>query len=79
MDGTPVKLDSILQSVLGRWAKSFGMSAVVLRGNGIVAQGVAGVRRRGAGPPAMCHKRLHQTPIANSVFIKAFVHGGMVT
>ncbi len=41
-------VDSMLQSVLGGWAGSFGMAAVVLRGDCIVAQGVAGVRREGA-------------------------------
>ncbi len=44
-------VDSILQSILGGWAKSFGMAAVVLRGDCIVAQGVAGVRKKGASSP----------------------------
>ncbi len=47
-DNVPANVDAILQSILGRWAESFGMAAVVLQGNCIVAQGVAGVRKRGA-------------------------------
>jgi CubicO group peptidase (beta-lactamase class C family) len=59
VDGTPVNLDSILQSLLGRWAKSFGMAAVVLRGDGIVAQGVAGVRKKGAAERITLNDRFH--------------------
>ena len=55
----PANADSILQSVLGRWAKSFGMAAVVLRGNCIVAQGVAGVRKKGAADRVTLDDRFH--------------------
>jgi hypothetical protein len=47
-DNSPVNVDALLQSILGRGAKRFGMAAAVLRGERIIAQGVAGVRREGA-------------------------------
>src|SRR5262250_1522176 len=47
-DNTPVNVDAILQSILGRGAERFGMAAAVLRGERIIAQGAAGVRKRGA-------------------------------
>jgi CubicO group peptidase (beta-lactamase class C family) len=59
VDGTPVDVDSILHSILGLWAKRFGMAAVVLRGNCIVAQGVAGVRKRGAAERITLDDRFH--------------------
>src|SRR5689334_13929573 len=43
----PVNVDAILQSILGRRAERFGMAAAVLRGERIIAQGVAGVQKRG--------------------------------
>jgi len=43
----PVNVDAILQSILGRGAERFGMVAAVLRGERIIAQGAAGVRKRG--------------------------------
>src|SRR5262245_41445599 len=46
-DNAPVNLDAILLSILGRAAERFGMVAAVLRGTRIVAQGAAGVRKRG--------------------------------
>jgi len=46
---TPVDAGPILQTVLGRSDRNFGLSAVVLQGDRIIASGVAGVRRRG-GP-----------------------------
>ena len=46
-DGAPVNIDAILQSILGRGGERFGMAAAVLRGERIIAQGVAGVRKRG--------------------------------
>src|ERR1022692_471279 len=53
------KVDSILQPILGRWSKSFGMAAVVLRGNCIVGEGVAGVRRKGAADCITLEDRFH--------------------
>jgi CubicO group peptidase (beta-lactamase class C family) len=46
-DGAPVNVDAILQSLLGRGGERFGMAAAVLRDERIIAQGVAGVRKRG--------------------------------
>jgi CubicO group peptidase (beta-lactamase class C family) len=58
-DNTSANVDSILQSVLGRWSKSFGMAAVVLRGNCIVGEGVAGVRKKGAADPITLNDQFH--------------------
>jgi CubicO group peptidase (beta-lactamase class C family) len=46
-DNAPVNVDAILQSILGREGERFGMAAAVLRGERIIAQGAAGVRKRG--------------------------------
>src|SRR5256884_5503249 len=46
-DNAPVNVEAILQSILGRGGECFGMVAAVLRGERIMAQGVAGVRKRG--------------------------------
>ncbi|HVM59758.1 MAG TPA: serine hydrolase domain-containing protein [Verrucomicrobiae bacterium] len=46
-DSAPVNVDAILQSILGRGGERFGMVAAVLRGERIIAQGAAGVRKRG--------------------------------
>src|SRR5499426_3325593 len=43
----PVNVNAILQSILGTGSENFGMAAAVLRGERIIAQGVAGVRKRG--------------------------------
>src|SRR6476646_12185780 len=43
----PSNVDAILQSILGTGGERFGMAAAVLRGERIIAQGVAGVRKRG--------------------------------
>jgi len=47
-DNAPVNVDAILQSILGRGSERFGMAAAVLRGGRIIAQGAAGVRKRGS-------------------------------
>jgi CubicO group peptidase (beta-lactamase class C family) len=47
-DNTSVNVDATLQSILGRGAEQFGIAAAVLRGERIIAQGVAGVRKRGS-------------------------------
>ena len=36
-DNTPVNVDAILQSILGRGGERFGMAAAVLRGERIIA------------------------------------------
>lgn len=46
-DNTRVNVDAILHSILGRGSELFGMAAVVLGGERIIAQGAAGVRKRG--------------------------------
>src|SRR6266436_6391512 len=46
-DNAPVNVDAILLSILGRGGERFGMAAAVLRGERIIAQGAAGVRKRG--------------------------------
>jgi len=46
-DNALVNVDAILQAILGRGGERFGMAAAVLRGERIIAQGVAGVRKRG--------------------------------
>jgi hypothetical protein len=51
-DNAPVNVDAILQSILGRGAERFGMVAAVLRGERIIAQGAAGVRKRGTAEPS---------------------------
>ena len=48
MDNAPVNVDAILKSILGRGGECFGMAAAVLRGSRIIAQGAAGVRKKGA-------------------------------
>jgi len=56
---TPVNVDAILQSILGRGGERFGMVAAVLRGERIIAQGAAGVRKRGAAERATLDDRFH--------------------
>src|SRR5436190_14478217 len=46
-DNAPVNVDAILQAILGRGGERFGIVAAVLRGERIIAQGAAGVRKRG--------------------------------
>ena len=58
-DNAPVNVDAILQSILGRGAERFGMAAAVLRGERIIAQGVAGVRKRGTAERITLDDRFH--------------------
>ena len=46
-DNAPVNVDAILRAILGRGGERFGMAAAVLRGERVIAQGAAGVGRRG--------------------------------
>src|SRR5580765_133094 len=46
-NNAPVNVEAILQVLLGSGAERFGMAAAVLRGQCIIAQGAAGVRKRG--------------------------------
>jgi CubicO group peptidase (beta-lactamase class C family) len=58
-DNASVNVDAILLSILGRGAERFGMVAAVLRGERIIAQGVAGVRKRGTAERITIDDRFH--------------------
>jgi CubicO group peptidase (beta-lactamase class C family) len=58
-DNAPVNVDAILQSILGRGNERFGMAAAVLRGERIIAQGAAGVRKRGTAEHITLDDRFH--------------------
>src|SRR5215470_14160319 len=58
-DKGPVNVDAILQSILGSGGERFGMAAAVLRGERIIAQGVAGVRKRGSAERVTLDDRFH--------------------
>ena len=58
-DNAPVNVDAILQSILGRGGERFGMVAAVLRGERMIAQGVAGVRKRGTTERITLDDRFH--------------------
>jgi CubicO group peptidase (beta-lactamase class C family) len=58
-DNAPVNVDAILQSILGRGGERFGMAAAVLRGERIIAQGAAGVRKRGTAERITLNDRFH--------------------
>src|ERR1017187_2927233 len=58
-DNAPVNIDAILQSILGRGGERFGMAAAVLRGERVIAQGVAGVRKRGTAERITLDDRFH--------------------
>ena len=55
----PVNVDAILQAILGRGGERFGMVAAVLRGERIIAQGAAGVRKRGIAERITLNDRFH--------------------
>src|SRR5882672_4345894 len=58
-NNAPVDVDAILQSILGRGGERFGIVAAVLRGERIIAQGVAGVRKRGTAERIRLDDRFH--------------------
>lgn len=58
-ENAPVNFDATLQSILGRGAERFGMGAAVLRGERIIAQGIAGVRKRGSAERITLDDRFH--------------------
>jgi CubicO group peptidase (beta-lactamase class C family) len=58
-DNVPVNVDAILQSILGRGAERFGIAAAVLQGERIIAQGAAGVRKRGVTERITLDDRFH--------------------
>src|SRR5882757_8244238 len=55
----PVNVDAILQAILDRGGERFGMAAAVLRGERIIAQGAAGVRKRGTAERITLDDRFH--------------------
>jgi len=58
-DNAPVNVDALLQSLLGRGGERFGMAAAVLRGERIIAQGAAGVQKRGTAERITLDDRFH--------------------
>ena len=58
-NNAPINVDAILQSILGRGGERFGMAAAVLRGERSIAQGAAGVRKRGTAEPITFDDRFH--------------------
>jgi CubicO group peptidase (beta-lactamase class C family) len=58
-NNAPVNVDAILQSILGRAVERFGMVAAVLQGQRIIAQGAAGVRKRGTAERITLDDRFH--------------------
>src|SRR5882724_521938 len=58
-DNAPVNVDAILQSILSRGGERFGMVAAVLRGERIIAQGAAGVRKRATAERITLDDRFH--------------------
>ena len=55
----PANIDAILRAILGRGGERFGMGAAVLRSERIIAQGVAGVRKRGTAERITFDDRFH--------------------
>src|SRR5260221_2795520 len=55
----PDNVDAILQAILGRGGERFGIAAAVLRGERIIAQGAAGVRKRGSAEHITLDDRFH--------------------
>jgi CubicO group peptidase (beta-lactamase class C family) len=58
-DNAPVNVDAILLSILDRGAERFGMVAAVLRDERIIAQGAAGVRKRGTAERITLDNQFH--------------------
>jgi CubicO group peptidase (beta-lactamase class C family) len=54
----PVNIDAVLKPIIARHGVP-GMAAVVLQGDHIVAQGVAGVRKAGSPPPITINDQFH--------------------
>src|SRR5437868_7361839 len=80
MEGNaPVNVDAILQAILGRGGERFGMAAAVLRGERIIAQGVAGVRKRGTAERITLDDRFHLgscTKAMTATLVAMLVEGG---
>src|ERR1041385_5008176 len=78
-DNAPVNVDAVLQSVLGRVSERFGIVAAVLRGERIIAQGVAGVRKRGTAERITLENQFHLgscTKAMTATLVAMFVEEG---
>src|SRR5262245_19023013 len=78
-DNAPVNVDAILQSILGRGAERFGIAAAVLRGERIIAQGAAGVRKRGSAERITLDDQFHLgscTKAMTATLVAMFVEEG---
>jgi len=78
-DSAPVNADALLQSILGTGSEHFGIVAAVLRGERIIAQGVAGVRKRGTAERITIEDRLHLgscTKAMTATLVAMLVEGG---
>src|SRR2546425_5585020 len=74
-----VNVDAILRAILGRGGERFGMAAAVLRGERIIAQGAAGVRKRGTGQRITFDDRFHLgscTKAMTATLVAMLVEGG---
>jgi CubicO group peptidase (beta-lactamase class C family) len=78
-DNAPVNVDAILLSILGRGGERFGMTAAVLRGERIIAQGAAGVRKRGSAERITLDDQFHLgscTKAMTATLVAMFVEEG---
>jgi CubicO group peptidase (beta-lactamase class C family) len=78
-DNAPMNVDATLQAILGRGAQHFGMVAAVLRGERIIAQGVAGVRKRGTAERVTLDDPFHLgscTKAMTATLVAMFVEEG---
>src|ERR1043165_8579602 len=78
-DNAPINVDAVLQAILGRGGECFGMAAAVLRGERIIAQGAAGVRKRGSADGITLDDRFHLgscTKAMTATLVAMFVEDG---
>jgi CubicO group peptidase (beta-lactamase class C family) len=78
-DNSPVNVDALLQSILGKGAERFGTAAAVLRGERILSQGAAGVRKRGSAERITLNDRFHLgscTKAMTATLVAMFVEEG---
>jgi CubicO group peptidase (beta-lactamase class C family) len=78
-DNAPINVDAILRSIIGTGGERFGMAAAVLRGERIIAQGAAGVRKRGAAERITLVDRFHLgscTKAMTATLIAMFIEDG---
>src|SRR3974390_1003307 len=78
-DNSPVNVDAILLSILGTGAQRFGMAAAALQGERIIAQGGAGVRKRGSAERITLDNQFHLgscTKAMTATLVAMFVENG---